>query len=365
MPSFQVEHFQRADVVGESATLRIDGRWISAQPEVVSDPVLLIRNGGDLARIEPVAGSETHIIATPGGEPWGVRFAVPSAALGGEQIGYALEIAGGLAFALPEPQQGEPQYRSPAPTEHGSTTPPAADHDFEALREAVRELQSRLDSERRARRAAEKQLAQATPDSDRLRQLEVMIGELEAHVRALGTSDAGDRVKQLELQLSEAAQERSVLEQRIGEAEHEGKTLQAALDSTREAYAELQSETAALADELRASKHALQLEAQERKRAQDRVAQLRDELADVARQVGEGAGYSAPVEEGPADRLKAPATDASRPETASDGPGESREAPPVGGSGKYKALLILLVLVIAAVLSLEATDVIQAPPLNP
>ena len=49
MPSFQIEQFERADAPGETVSVRIDGRWLAEQPEVVSDPILLIRNGSDLA----------------------------------------------------------------------------------------------------------------------------------------------------------------------------------------------------------------------------------------------------------------------------------------------------------------------------
>lgn len=306
MPSFQVEQFEGAEVGGESATIRIDGRWISERPEVVADPVLLIRNGAELARIEPLAGAETQVVASPAGQAWSARFAVPGTAIAAPQAGYALEIAGGLAFALPEPEWAHaPGGRTLPAVEPGV---PPADHDFEALQQSVHELQSRLDAERRARRAAERMLedqhggtgAPGSPpegDGDRLRNLELMLGELETRVRA----SADEQVRELRRQLEDAERER-----------------------------ELQRRNAAeLGAQLTQLRRRAELEAQERETAQSRVAELRDELALIARS---GA-------------------------TGRRGERSTRT--------RLLVLVLLLVLVAAAVLGLEAGDVIDAPPLDP
>lgn len=403
MTSFQVDRFEASDADGGFVPLRLDGRWISPEPIAVAAPVLLVRSGAALERIEPSGGTDLHPIATPAGDDWQARFDVPATLIESSEAGFALEVAGGLAFALPDPSSapgsasGAPQDAPAAPSAEVPTasapTAGRADHEFEALQEAVRELQLRLEAERRARRTAEDQLEQElqgrqvaappaalpTVDAERVQHLQTMVAELESRMRASGAFSAAssdDQLRELEQRLNALEQSNAALERRASEAEREAHTLREALETTREAQAQAvarsHGQQGAPEDDSRETELAVAGSDERLAELEARSAQIESRAAELeaslteARLAAEQSAARVLELQAHAERPAEEAPPAPEPMTALDDEADAESA--VGEAVRRKRALRLLLIVLSAVgvlLAAEAGGLVSAWPLNP
>lgn len=275
--ALDVDRFEHIAATAELALLRISGRWRADEATHLPAPELVVGDGDHELRLSPLPSPDDAAPhAGPEAPPWRAAFSAPAAIVASDAATFVLR-AGDVAVALAAPAAAHHRAIRVPDVPPLAPVRDQAERRAHERRQAVRELESRLETERGARVAAEQRAEREARARERLERAPAEV-----------TAPDEARVSELERDLLVALAAREEAE---GEARRAGEEA----ERLRSALAERPAEPAAPEDDRAGElERELLVAIAERETAEQEARRARHEL-ELVRQ--------APVDAGLTERL--------------------------------------------------------------